>query len=128
MRNIKITYWISTCIISAMVFFSGYNYLTREEVKQACQHLGFPDYFRIELSFAKFSAALALLIPVGSILKEWAYFGCIIIFISAPIAHLSSHDPAAHSFGSIGYLLILIVSYVSYRKYFRSANVRELLF
>ncbi len=42
MRNIKITYWISTCIISALVFFSGYNYLTREEVTQACQHLGFP--------------------------------------------------------------------------------------
>lgn len=128
MKSIKITYWISTCIIAALVFFSGYNYLTREEVKEACHHLGFPDYFRIELAIAKFLAAFALLIPVRSILKEWAYFGCIIIFVSAPIAHLASDDPALQSFGSIGYLVILIISYVSYHRYFLARNIRELIF
>jgi len=37
-----------------------------------CHRLGFPDYFRVELALAKLLGVLALLVPVGPRLKEWA--------------------------------------------------------
>ena len=116
LKTTKITYWVSTSIVAGMIILSAYNYMTREEVKVICRHLGFPDYFRIEVALAKFLGALALLAPISSRIKEWAYFGFVIIFISAPIAHIASGDPLAQSFGALGYLAVLAVSYVSWQK------------
>ncbi len=46
-----------------------------------------PDYFRIELSWAKFAGLAALLVPmVPARLKEWAYAGFAIKLVSALIA------------------------------------------
>jgi len=61
-------------------------------VAQAFQHLGFPDYFRVELSWAKFLAIAVLLAPVPARLKEWAYAGFAITLVSALIAHFSVGD------------------------------------
>jgi len=116
LKTTKITYWISTSIIAGMIILSAYNYMTREEVKVICRHLGFPDYFRIEVAVAKFLGALALLAPINGRIKEWAYFGFVIIFISAPIAHIASADPLSQSFGALGYLAVLAVSYVTWHK------------
>ncbi len=38
-------------------------------------HLGFPAYFRVELSWAKLFGVVLLLAPVPGRLKEWAYAG-----------------------------------------------------
>lgn len=116
LKTTKITYWVSTSIIAGMIILSAYNYMTREEVKVICRHLGFPDYFRIEVAVAKFLGALALLAPISGRIKEWAYFGFVIIFISAPIAHIASADPLSQSFGALGYLAVLAISYVSWHK------------
>lgn len=116
MKALKTTYWVSTGAVAALVLLSAYNYLTREEVKLACQHLGFPDYFRIELAIAKILGASALVLPIHATLKEWAYFGFMLIFISAIIAHLASGDTFSESLGGLGYLVILIVSYITFHK------------
>jgi hypothetical protein len=55
-------------------------------------HLGFPDYFRVELSWAKLLGALLLLAPVPPRLKEWAYAGFAINLGSALIAHIAVGD------------------------------------
>ena len=62
-------------------------------MKGAFTHLGFPSYFRIELTTAKTLGVLALLIPgVPRKAKEFAYFGFGITLISASIAHFSVGD------------------------------------
>lgn len=116
LKATKITYWVTTSIVAGMILLSAYNYMSNEEVKVICRRLGFPDYFRIEVAIAKFLGAIALLAPVGRRIKEWAYFGFVLIFISAPIAHIASYDPLSQSFGSLGYLAVLAVSYVSWQK------------
>jgi hypothetical protein len=113
MKN-KIAYWISTGLVSAMMLFAAYSYLTAPETAAGFRHLGFPDYFRVELAIAKFLGALALLIPVvPRLLKGFAYAGFTITFISAFIAHLSSGDPMGIMVMPVVALVLLGVSYVT---------------
>jgi hypothetical protein len=64
MKTLKITYWATTVIVALMMTYSAYAYLTQAALLQAFQHLGFPDYFRIELAVAKLIGAALLLIPL----------------------------------------------------------------
>lgn len=82
----------------------------------AFHHLGFPDYFRVELAIAKLIGAIALLVPVGARLKEWAYAGFAIVFVSAFIAHTVSGDPVANRVMPLVFLGILGGSYFLYYK------------
>ncbi|RDC57212.1 DoxX family protein [Pedobacter chinensis] len=115
-KTIKIIYWISTSLISLMMIFSAYSYFTNPEVKQGFQHLGFSDYFRIELGIAKLLGAIILIAPIKGQIKEWAYAGFAITFISAFIAHAASGDPVSNQIGPIVFLLVLALSYFTYRK------------
>ena len=116
MKSIKITYWITTVIVAGMMALSAFFYFTKPELIQAFRHLGFPDYFRIELAVAKLIGAVLLLAPVGSRIKEWAYAGFAITFVSAFIAHTASGDPMSNRMGPAIFLLLLIVSYITYHR------------
>ena len=116
MKATKITYWISTLLLSFMMVFSAYAYLTQPAMKQAFQHLGFPNYFRIELAIAKIIGISVLLIPSPIKLKEWAYAGFTIVFISAFIAHSVSGDPVSARVMPLIALALLMVSYFTYQK------------
>ena len=117
MKKNKIIYWTSTSIISAMMLFSAFGYFTNEDMKNGFIHLGFPSYFRIELGIAKIIGALALLIPMIPLkLKEYAYAGFYLVFISAIIAHLASGDAVSVVITPIVMLGILSVSYMYYKK------------
>jgi len=90
MKKNKIIFWITTGLVSAMMLFSAYSYLTNEVMKSGFVHLGFPSYFRIELAVAKILGVIVLILPlIPNRLKEFAYTGFAITFISAFIAHLS---------------------------------------
>lgn len=117
MNKNKIIYWTTTGIISAMMLFSAFGYLTNPDMKAAFVHLGFPDYFRIELAILKILGALALLLPmVSAKIKSFAYFGFGITFVSAFIAHYASGDPISAAIMPIIFLVILGVSSVFYNK------------
>lgn len=116
MKTIKITYWASTAIVALMMIYSAYAYLTVPMMDQAFQHLGFPAYFRVELAVAKILGAVLLIAPVASRFKEWAYAGFSITFVSALIAHTMSGDPVSARIMPVIFLLLLIVSYFSYKK------------
>lgn len=115
-KTMKITYWISTAIVSLMMIFSAYSYFTNPEVKQGFQHLGFPDYFRVELAIAKILGAIILLAPIKGQVKEWAYAGFAFTFISAFIAHSASGDPINNRIGPVVFLVVLALSYFTYHK------------
>jgi hypothetical protein len=117
MKKNNVIYWVSTVIVSLMMLFSAYMYLTSDEVKAGFIHLGFPSYFRVELAVAKMLGAAVLLIPaVPGKLKEFAYFGFALTFISAFIAHISGGDPASVAIRPLIFLAVLAVSYIYFLK------------
>jgi hypothetical protein len=87
-----IAYWIVTVLFCLQMSFTAYAQLSLPQVAELFSHLGFPAYFRVELSWAKLLGAVLLLTPVPARLKEWAYAGFAIILASALIAHLSVGD------------------------------------
>jgi hypothetical protein len=87
-----IAYWIATALLCLQLGFTAYAQLSLPQVAEAFTHLGFPDYFRVELSWAKFLGVALLLAPGPTWLKEWAYAGFAITLASALIAHLSVGD------------------------------------
>lgn len=113
----KIIYWTAVGIVSLMMIFSGYLYITDPNMDEAFGHLGFPSYFRIELAVAKIIGAVILLLPfVPSFLKEWAFAGFTITFISAFIAHSANGDPISALIGPVVALALTIVAYVYHQK------------
>lgn len=87
-----IGFWIVTVLFCLQMGFTAYAQLNLPQVAEAFTHLGFPDYFRVELSYAKFVGLLVLLTPVPARLKEWAYAGFAFDLGSALIAHLAVGD------------------------------------
>jgi len=87
-----IAYWIITALFCLQMGFTAYAQLRLPQVAEAFTHLGFPGYFRVELSLTKFLGILLLLAPVPARLKEWAYAGFAITLASALIAHFSVGD------------------------------------
>ncbi len=117
MKINNVIFWVSTAIISFMMLYNAYNYLTSEDMKGAFVRLGFPSYFRVELAVAKFSGALVLLIPgLPKTVKQFAYFGFALTFISAIVAHLSIGDGFGAIWMPAGFLVLLAVSYYCYLK------------
>jgi hypothetical protein len=87
-----IGYWIVTALFCLQMSFTAYAQLRLPQVAEMFTHLGFPGYFRVELSWAKLLGVVLLLAPVPAWLKEWAYAGFGIILASALIAHFSVGD------------------------------------
>ena len=111
MKKNLIIYWASTLIIGLMMCFSAYSYFTAQEAIDGFKHLGYPDYFRIELGVAKIIGALLLLIPqVPNKLKEWAYAGFAIVFVSASITHYHIGDPTKNIAMPLVFLALLLIS------------------
>jgi uncharacterized membrane protein YphA (DoxX/SURF4 family) len=116
MNKLKITYWITTGIFSAMMLFSATMYFISPQMAQTFEHLGFPDYFRIELGIAKILGVLLLLAPFTGRLKEWVYAGFTINMISGSIAHVASGDPISAILTPFVLLGVLAASYVTLQK------------
>ena len=87
-----ILYWIVTALFCLQMSFTAYAQLRVPQVAEAFTHLGFPAYFRVELSWAKLVGVALIFAPVPARLKEWAYAGFAITLASALTAHLSLGD------------------------------------
>src|SRR5262245_3562144 len=87
-----VAYWTLTALFCLQIGFTAYAQLALPQVAEMFTHLGFPDYFRVELSWAKLLGVVLLLAPVSARLKEWAYAGFAITLASALIAHFSLGD------------------------------------
>ena len=121
MKKDKIIYWTATGIVCAVMLFSviNFTFIDRYPFSEgAFIHLGLPNYFKIELTVAKMLGLIALLIPnIPAKIKEFAYFGFTITLISASFAHFSNGDGFfPFIIDPLGFLCILIVSYIYYHK------------
>jgi hypothetical protein len=111
-RGVLIGYWVFTGLFALQMGFTAYAQLRLPQVAQVFTHLGFPEYFRVELCWAKLIGLAVLLAPrVPARVKEWAYAGFAIVLGSALIAHLAVGDgPAAWSW-SVGTFVLGAVAY-----------------
>ncbi len=76
MKKINIIYWTATIIIFLMEGVIPALTGNTELAKEGIRHLGYPDYFRIELIVFKVIGALVLILPMVPLrIKEWAYAG-----------------------------------------------------
>jgi len=111
-----IVYWILTALFCLQIGFTAYAQLRFPQVSEAFTHLGFPAWFRVELSWAKFVGVVLLLAPVPARLKEWAYAGFAITLGSALIAHFSVGDgPEAWGWAAATSVL-WVLSYFFWRR------------
>ena len=92
MKRSVVGFWVVTVLFCLQIGFTAYAQLRLPQVAEAFTHLGFPDYFRVELSWAKLVGVVLLLAPVPARLKEWAYAGFAFDLGSAVIAHVAVGD------------------------------------
>ncbi len=117
MKRDKIIYWISTSFFCAFLSLTSISYFTDPKFVGIYKHLGFPQYFRVELGIAKILGVLVLLIPqIPSKIKEWAYVGFGITLISGGIAHFYSGDPFGYIVNVLFWFTLLMISYIYWYK------------
>jgi hypothetical protein len=110
-------FWSSTVLFALQISFTAYAQLRLPQVAAAFVHLGFPAYFRIELSWAKFAGVAALLLPTVAVrIKEWAYAGFAITLVSALVAHLAVGDPVQAWGWAAGTGVLWALSYFFWRR------------
>jgi len=115
-RTTKVAYWIVTGLFCLQMGFTAYAQLSLPEVAEAFSHLGFPEYFRVQLSWAKLFGVVLLLAPVPARLKEWAYAGFAIDLGSALIAHLAVGDGPEAWGWAVATGVLWALSYVLWRR------------
>ncbi|MDB5153167.1 MAG: hypothetical protein JWR54_1918 [Mucilaginibacter sp.] len=117
MKRNKIIYWISTGLFCAFLLLTGISYFTDPNFVDIYKHLGFPQYFRIELGIAKIAGVLMLLNPqIPLRFKEWAYVGFGITLISGTIAHFNSGDRIGYIINVLFFFTLLMISYIYWHK------------
>lgn len=115
-KGLVVGFWVVTVLFCLQMAFTAYAELKLPQVADAFRHLGFPAYFRVELSWAKLLGVALLLAPVPSRVKEWAYAGFAIDLGSALIAHLAVGDgPEAWGWAAVTAVLWAL-SYVFWRR------------
>lgn len=115
-KGVKIAYWTTTGLFAALMMLSAVSYFANPAMKTAFAHVGFPDYFRVELGVAKGLGAIALLAPLPRWLKEWAYAGFFITLVSAFIAHVNVDGLQGPTFAPLVFLVLAAASYALFRK------------
>ena len=114
MKQNNLIYWISTGLIFLMEGVMPALTGNSEMAIKGIRHLGFPDYFRVELTIFKVIGALALILPMVPLrVKEWAYAGFGIVLISATVGHVAVDVANFQSFMPLIFLVILVVSNVT---------------
>jgi hypothetical protein len=119
-RTTTIAYWIITALFCLQMGFTAYAQLRLPQVAAAFTHLGFPAYFRVQLSWVKLLGVVLLLAPVPARLKEWVYAGFAFDLASAIVAHVSVGDgPQAWGWPA-GTGVLWALSYVLWRRRLRT--------
>jgi hypothetical protein len=114
-RWLAAAFWVSTALFTLQMGSTAYAQLHIPHVAETFARLGFPAYFRIELSWAKLAGVAALLIPmVPARLKEWTYAGFAITLVSALIAHLAVGDSVEQWIWPAGTAVFWGLSYFFY--------------
>lgn len=114
MKKIKITYWISTGLLTAFMLMSAGMYIFNyDEISLAFLTLGYPIYIIYPLAIAKILGLIAIWVNNSKSLKEWAYAGFFFDFVLAFFAHFMIGDDVIPP---VMATVFLMVSYLTWKK------------
>lgn len=107
-----IAYWIITALLAGAYLVGGYFDIAQpadffEEVGK----LKYPPYFFSILGVWKIGAAIAILLPQLTRLKEWAYAGMVFNLTGATASHIFVNDAIGETITPLIVLALAVVSY-----------------
>ncbi|MFM6994626.1 MAG: DoxX family protein [Sediminibacterium sp.] len=115
MKTTKIIYWVTTSIIC--LFASSAIFMNSEMAIEGTKHVGIPRWLGLEISIGQLIGLVLLIVPaVPARIKEWAYVGFGILYISAVVAHIAIGDPINNTVMAIVFFGLLLASYTSFHK------------
>jgi hypothetical protein len=127
MKKDKTIFWVSTAILFLFDTVMPALTFNTQLAIEGIRHLGFPDYFRIELTIFKIIGGILLIVPqVPRRFKEWAYVGFGINFISAAVGHTVVDGIGFQTYLPLILFGILLTSYLSYHRMTDSVSQRDL--
>jgi hypothetical protein len=122
MKKVKITYWICTGLITALLGVGAlFDAISAPEAVAHITRLGYPAYLVPFLGVAKMAALLVILVPGFRRLKEWAYAGLVIDLVGAFYSHVAVGDGPEMWAGFIPMLAVVGISYAFSHKLHRAA-------
>ena len=119
MKTYRITYWLTTGLLSLMLLMSAGMYVfDNETIQELFRGFGYPTYLIYPLAIAKLTAVAVLLSQKGSIIKEWVYAALFFEFVFAFFAHVMIGD--GEQVGAIMAMTLLLLSYFIGKKVFNN--------
>ena len=120
MKKTKIIFWVSTALIflfeGVMPALTGRSQMAIEGIT----HLGYPVYFATLLTVFKVLGAIVLIVSrFPRNVKEWAYAGFGIDFLSAFWSLWVVDGLSGMTFFPLIVFVVLIVSYTSYNRLYK---------
>ncbi len=107
MNFIKISYWASTILLTALMCFSVFNYFfNHEAIVGYFEAMGYPTYLVYPLAIAKILGLIAIWGNFSKWLKEWAYAGFFFDVVLAFFAHVMISD-GQQLFALLGFFFVL---------------------
>ena len=117
MKKQNILYWSITGIMAAFMLMGAIGDVLQVPAALAWfVHLGYPSYLLPFIGIAKILGVTAVLIPGLRRVREWAYAGLVFDLLGAFYSHISVGDSAAGWIFSVIGLLLVLGSYVLYRR------------
>ena len=115
MKFIKVAYWLSTALLTAIMCFSAYNYFFNNEMIQGFfEAMGYPTYLIYPMAIAKLLGLLAIWGNFSKWLREWAYAGFFFNSILAFFAHVMIGD--GQQMGAFLAFIFVLTSYFTGKK------------
>lgn len=111
----KIIYRVVTALFSILTLMgAGMYFADYEMVAETFTSLGVPTYVIYPLAIAKILGIIAIWTNLSKILTHLAYGAFIVELLLAIFSHINAGDGDA--FGPVVPLILVIISYVFYRK------------
>lgn len=109
--NPKLIYWLSTGLTAVVLLWSAIAYMFQASMIEGVRALGFPDFFRWQLAILKLLAVVLLLWPATPwVVKQWAYAGVGLFYVTALVAHTAHGDGIGMTILLLVFIALLVVS------------------
>ncbi len=116
-KSWKIAYYISTVLLSGfMLLAAGFEFVRDANSIALFTQLGYPVYLLTILAVAKVLGVVGIWQNKVPFLREWAYAGFVFDLVGALTSHLAVGNGFAGYAPALINLVIVAVSYVSFRK------------